>query len=124
MRLTRAEWRLMNALWQGHPASAREIAERLPKKQWAHTTIKTMLSRLVAKGALSESKNGNVSFYVPRLTRRKARLTALRSLAGEAFEGAFGSLVHFIVEEENLSADEKRRLAQLLSKRPKGGTGR
>jgi len=122
MKLTQPEWQLMNALWEGHPASARQIVERLPKKtRWAYTTIKTMLSRLVAKKALSESKKGNVSLYAPRLTRRKARLMALRMLAGDAFEGAFGSLVHFIVEEENLSAEERRKLAELLDEKPERG---
>jgi len=48
MKLTPAEWRLMNALWEAHPATAREVAERLPgETTWAYTTIKTMLSRLI-----------------------------------------------------------------------------
>ena len=122
MKLTEAEWQLMNALWQEHPASAREISERLPEEtSWAYTTIKTMLSRLVSKRVLSESKQSNVSLYTPRLSKRKARLMALRSLAGDAFEGTFGSLVHFLVEEENLSMDERRKLAELL--KDKAGKG-
>jgi len=115
MKLTQAEWLLMNALWQGYPASAREISGRLPKKtSWAYTTIKTMLSRLVTKKALSEAKKGNVSLYTPLLAKRKARLMALRGVAADAFEGAFGSLVHFLVQEKNLSAEERRELAELL----------
>ena len=121
MKLTKAEWQLMTALWEGHPASAREIEERLPKKtRWAYTTIKTMLSRLVTKKALSEAKKGNVSFYTPRLTRRKARLMALRGLTSDAFEGAFGPLVHFIVQEENLSEEDRSALKELLNQEPEG----
>ena len=44
MKLTEPEWLIMNALWDGHPAKARDVAERLPNNVgWAYTTVKTML---------------------------------------------------------------------------------
>jgi len=119
MKLTRAEWQLMNALWKGHPATARDIAQRLPSQtKWAYTTIKTMLSRLVAKGVVAEEKREAASFYEPLLTRRKARVAALGSLVADAFDGAFGSLMHFIVEEEKLSPAERRKLRGMLGEKP------
>jgi len=122
MRLTKAEWQLMNVLWERHPATAREISESLPgETTWAYTTIKTMLTRLAAKGAVEEHKEGNTASYDPLVTRRKARLSALASLTEEAFDGAFGSLVHFLVEEERLSPSERRKLAEILEKEPKKG---
>ena len=55
MKLTQAEWQVMNALWERYPATARDIAERLPASvKWAYTTIKTLLTRLLEKGAVSE----------------------------------------------------------------------
>jgi len=120
MLLTNAEWKLMNALWKGSPAAAREIEQRLhPDTRWAYTTIKTMLARLVAKGAVSEHKRGNLSFYEPVLTRRRARSTALKLLMENAFEGAFGPLMHFLLDEEKLSASERRHLGALLEAEPK-----
>ena len=116
MKLTNSEWRLMNALWNESPATARQVAEGLPSStNWAYTTIKTMLGRLVAKGAVAESKTGNVSVYKPRLTRRRARMAALRSLVEHGFDGAFGSLLHFLLEQEKLSPAERRMLKQLLA---------
>jgi predicted transcriptional regulator len=117
MRLTRAEWQLMNALWEKYPATARDICDALPPgTDWAYTTVKTMLSRLVAKSAIEERKVGNASLYEPLVTRRRARLAAIRSMAEEAFDGAFGTLVHFIVEQEKLSPAERRKLRELLQK--------
>lgn len=115
MKLTEAEWQVMNAIWMGHPATARDVAERLPPRtSWAYTTIKTMLSRLVGKGALAERKRANTSLYEPRLTRRQARFAAVRSIVDSAFEGAFGALVHFLVDEEDLSPPDRGRLANML----------
>ena len=120
MKLTEAEWQIMNALWQKHPATAREIMERLPAGvNWAYTTIKTMLTRLAEKDAVSEVKQGNTSVYEPLVSQRKAQLSAFRSLLDQAFDGAVGPLVHFLAEEKQLSAKEKRELQKLLEREAK-----
>ena len=125
MKLTPAEWRLMSALWQFYPATGREIARRLPPEVgWAYTTIKTMLSRLVAKGILREEKEGKkISLYEPLISPDEARMTALRSLAEDAFDGAMGSLAHFLIENEKLSPDERKRLLQVLDEPSDRGAG-
>jgi len=115
MKLTEAEWQIMNALWQKHPATARQIMSRLPAGvNWAYTTIKTMLTRLAEKDAVSEAKQGNTSVYEPRISQQKARLSAFRSLLDQAFDGAVGPLVHFLAEEKQLTAKEKKELRKIL----------
>ena len=115
MKLTKAEWQIMNALWEKHPATAREVMDRLPAGvKWAYTTIKTMLTRLVEKEAVSEAKQGNASLYDPVISQRRARLSAFRSLLDQAFDGAMGPLVHFLVEEEQLTPRQKKELAKLV----------
>lgn len=117
MKLTDAEWQIMNALWAKHPATAREISMRLPRKVgWAYTTIKTMLTRLVEKSAIREQKRGNTSIYEPVLTIKKARRSALHRVVNQAFDGAFGPLVHFLVEEQELSPQQSQELVQALQK--------
>ena len=120
MKLTEAEWLIMKALWEGHPAKARQISERLPAGvKWAYTTIKTMLTRLADKGVVSESKQGNVSLYEPILSRRQARKTALSAVLNQAFDGAFGPLMHFLLEDQKLSAKQRRELIKILQKNRK-----
>lgn len=115
MKLTEAEWQIMKALWEKHPATAREIMDRLPSGvKWAYTTIKTMLTRLTEKKAVSEVKQGNISVYDPLISQRKARVSAFRSLLETAFDGAMGPLVHFLVEEEQLTDEQKKELARLI----------
>ena len=115
MKLTEAEWQIMNALWQTWPATARQIADGLGDEvDWAYTTIKTMLTRLVNKKAVKETKKGNVAVYEPLLTRQNAQRNALKSLANQAFDGAFGPLMHFLVEDQNLSKTQKEELLHIL----------
>jgi BlaI family penicillinase repressor len=115
MKLTQAEWQIMKVLWKKHPATAREIMSRLPRGvSWAYTTIKTMLARLVEKKVVSESKNSNTSIYEPLLSQRKARLMAFRSMLDQAFDGATDPLLHFLIEEKQLSAKQKQELVKIL----------
>jgi predicted transcriptional regulator len=118
MKLTEPEWLIMNALWERHPARAREVAERLPTSiNWAYTTVKTMLDRLVQKKAVRKNKRGNAGYYEPLLSRRQARATALKNLLDHAFEGAFGPMMHFLVEQEKLSAQQRNELIKILEGR-------
>jgi BlaI family penicillinase repressor len=115
MKLTDAEWHVMNCLWQKHPATARGIAERLPSQiTWAYTTIRTLLARLAGKGAVREYKEGNTSLYEPILSRENARRTALKTLVNQAFDGAYGPLMHFLVSDSNLTAKQRQALAKAL----------
>jgi len=115
MKLTDSEWQIMNALWVDHPATAREVAQQLPDDvQWAYTTIKTMLTRLVTKKAVSERKRGNTSLYEPLVSQNKARRTALRSLIDRAFDGGVEPMMHFLVNDRELSAKERRLLMEML----------
>jgi BlaI family transcriptional regulator, penicillinase repressor len=123
MRLTEAEWRLMNALWGTHPASARDVLERLePRTDWAYTTVKTMLTRLEAKGAVQSRIRANTALYEPVLTRSQARRSALKALAEAAFDGAFGSMMHFLVSERSLTKKQKDALKRLLEEEAKSET--
>ena len=116
MKLTEPEWLIMNALWDKHPVKARDVVERLPSTvNWAYTTVKTMLDRLVEKKAVGKSKRGNIGLYEPLVSRRQARRTAMRMMLDQAFDGAFGPMMHFLMEDEKLSADQREELIKILS---------
>ena len=115
MKLAESEWQIMNALWKGHPATARELTERLPGDvRWAYTTVKTMLTRLEAKQAVSERKNKNVSIYEALVSPQAARGSAWSNFLNQAFDGATEPLLHFLVRERKLTKKQRRQLAQLL----------
>ena len=115
MKLTEAEWQIMNTLWEDWPATARKIADRLPENvNWAYTTIKTMLTRLSEKKIIKETKKGSIGIYEPILTRKNARRSALKSLANQAFDGAFGPLMHFLLKDQKLTPKQRREVIQAL----------
>ena len=57
MKLSDSEWTVMTAIWERSPASVRDVLERIgPKTDWAYSTVKTILERLVEKKALRVRK--------------------------------------------------------------------
>jgi BlaI family penicillinase repressor len=115
MRLSDAEWLIMKALWRCQPATVRDLIEHLPADVgWAYTTVKTMLTRLEAKHAVSERKNKNISVYEAIVTPQTARGSAWSNFVNQAFDGAMEPLLHFLVRERKLTKKQRRQLAQLL----------
>ncbi|MCX7047780.1 MAG: BlaI/MecI/CopY family transcriptional regulator [Candidatus Sumerlaeota bacterium] len=123
MKLSQVEWKLMNAIWDRHPASARDVMERVEgDANWAYTTIKTMLTRLEKKGAIKSRMRANTALYEPLLTRDKARRSALRAVLDAAFDGAFGPMMQFMVSDEKLSEKQRAELLRALKEsKQKGG---
>ena len=115
MKLTEAEWKLMAVIFRRSPVSAREVLEGLPRDtDWAYTTVKTQLTRLVRKGALSETREGQTALYAPRVTERQVRRFALRGLVERAF-GGYAPMLSFLLEEEELSESDRKELQRLLA---------
>lgn len=116
MRLSDAEWQVMNVLWERAPRTAREVlVEVRGSTGWAYTTVKTMLARLAEKGAASARLEGNKSLYTPRITRDEARRSAVSGLLERAFDGTVGSLMHHLAEREELSPADRERLRRLIA---------
>jgi predicted transcriptional regulator len=54
IELTEAEWRIIKAVWENEPCAAPDIQEKLfPQTQWAYSTVRTLMDRMVGKGLLT-----------------------------------------------------------------------
>jgi BlaI family penicillinase repressor len=125
LELTDAEWKVMNAVWEHAPATARTVCDALAGSTgWAYTTVKTFMERLVEKGALVGRRQGASDVYSPVLPRTQARRNALRALLARAFGGGVAPLVHHLLGEERLSEGERGELRRLLEETERKGRAR
>ena len=70
--LSPAEWEVMKTLWEQGPLDARSVFKALAdEREWAYQTVKTLLSRLVAKGAVEYDQVGNSYLYRPAVPRTR-----------------------------------------------------
>lgn len=116
--LTDAEWAIMNIVWQYEPCAAGTVQEALVQSHnWAYSTVKTTMDRMVAKGLLATKAIRNLTLFSARITRSDAQRGELRRLLGRAFDGALTPLIHFLIEEEKLSPKEIAELRKLVNQR-------
>jgi BlaI family transcriptional regulator, penicillinase repressor len=106
-----AEWKVLNALWREHPATARELLDRLRDTDWAYNTLKTILTRMQEKGLVRAEMRAHAAWYEPVITRNATQRDAVRTLIARVFEGAAGPLLAHLAENESLSAAERKKLA-------------
>ena len=115
VELSKAEFEVMEALWQGHPAKSSEIIERLSDDtQWHDKTIKTLLGRLVKKQAVSFEKQGRLYQYSPTIGRDDYTLKQSKNLIQRFFSGRIAPLVSGFAKTEQLSQQDINELKAVI----------
>lgn len=97
-QISDAEWEVMNVLWESSPRTAAEVAEALSeRKQWNPKTVRTLLTRLVKKGALRYKEEGHRYLYRPTVSRETYIREETKSFVDRVFGGeAAPAIVHFV----------------------------
>jgi BlaI family penicillinase repressor len=93
-----AEWDVMKVLWERGQAGAQEVTEALAvERNWRPQTVKTLLNRLVKKGAVAYAEQGRRFIYRPNVARDAVERAASRSFLARVFDGAVTpAVVHFL----------------------------
>ena len=114
-RISDAEHAVMEVLWRDAPLGASEVAERIdPDRGWSIRTIKTMLSRLLAKGALVHVEEGRRYLYRPAIAREDFVARESRRLLDRMFGGSVTPLVAHLAERDSLSPEDIAEIEALL----------
>ncbi len=114
-RISDAEHVVMEVLWADAPLTAQTVAQRLADSQeWTLPTVKTLLSRLVTKGALSTKADGRRFLYKPAIERTDYVSGESQRLVDRLFGGRLTPLVAHFAEQEALSADDIAEIELLL----------
>ena len=115
MPISDAEAQVMQVLWDRHPRSADEVVAALaPSTDWAEPTVKTLLNRLLNKGAIEAARDGRRYLYSPLLQREDWQAEESRSLLERAFDGRLAPMLTHFSRHEKLSDKDIRELRQLV----------
>lgn len=113
--LAPTEWEVMKVLWDQEKAAARDVHAALPEQGWSDRTVKTLLSRLVAKGAVDYEQIGNSYLYRPAIERQAATRQEVRSVLGRVVSQTLTPLLSAFVDEADLTDDDIAELERLLA---------
>ncbi len=121
-KISEAEWEVMKIVWAKPASNAKQIVDELgEKKSWNHRTVKTLLSRLVKKGALSFETDGNRYLYKANFEKDDIVQVESQSFVNRVFDGlALPMLAHF-VSSSKMSQEEIQELKRILEAKEQGG---
>jgi BlaI family penicillinase repressor len=92
-----------------------EIIDNLSKPhEWKSQTIKTLIERLVKKGAVGYDKDGRAYLYKPLLNKNEYTSFETRTFLGKIFDGSLTSMFAHFVDNQNLSKEEYEKLKAIL----------
>ncbi len=115
-----AESRVMQILWGHAPQSAEDIVHALQGQvDWHEKTVKTLLNRLLRKGAVSARRDGRRYLYSPCLSRETWQAQESRSLLDRVFDGRLAPMLAHFSRHETLSGrdlEELRRLVEAIER--------
>lgn len=114
MKLTQAEWSVLEVLWRGKQFSLKEITEALePVQGWNRKTVFTYLSRMEAKGLVTIDRS-QVRPYASAVSREDCAKQEREELLTKVYGGAAGDLIAAFLKESRISQNEVDRLRELL----------
>ena len=116
--LTDLQLDLLRVLWERTEASVVEVREAVkPKRDLAHTTVATHLSRMEKKGLVTRRVQGRQNVYAPAVDPQGVR----RSMASEfsevkdrLFGGDIASMVTHLLAESDVDADDLARVREMI----------
>ena len=114
-RISEAEHAVMEALWEQSPLSAAEVCDRVCKERdWSMPTVKTLLGRLVAKGAVETEPDGRRFLYSPLIERAAYVGSESKRLVERLFGGRAAPLIAHLAENETLTEQDLAEIEALL----------
>jgi BlaI family penicillinase repressor len=117
-RISEAEWVVMRLLWEESPRTANEVVDAVAgAQQWQARTVKTLLGRLVRKGALRFRAEGRTYRYYPAVSEKNCIRAESRSFIDRVFGGALTPMLAEFIEAAPLTPREIEELKRLLEKK-------
>src|SRR6478672_979999 len=118
LRISDSEWDVMEPIWAAGACTAADVIRELrATHDWNHSTIRTLLARLVEKGALAYDVDGARYIYRAVVTRQQCVRQEGKSFLEKAFGGDVAALLAHFVEEASLDRAQIDQLRQLLAKK-------
>ena len=115
-QISESEWDVLKIVWDHGPLTSGDVVKHLADRHWKPRTVKTLLSRLVSKGAVGTDETGGRFLYAAKIPRETLVQQESKSFLSRVFDGAIApALVHFI-QDADLSPKQIAELKKILER--------
>lgn len=117
-KISEAEWTVMQVLWDRAPRTANEVIAALEGDvDWSPRTVKTLLNRLVQKGALGYEQEGRQYRYHPVVSEAECIRAERQSFLKRVYGGSLTPMLMHFIQDVDLSKQEIDELRSILDKK-------
>ncbi|UZQ52253.1 BlaI/MecI/CopY family transcriptional regulator [Clostridium kluyveri] len=110
-----AELEIMKIIWKSPNITANKIIEKLKgKTEWKPNTIKTLINRLLNKGAIDFQKEGKEYYYYNLINEEEYKISESKSFLNKIFNGSFNLMLMNFIKTKNLSEKDIEELKKIL----------
>ncbi len=115
IKLSESEWAVMQKLWDNPPRTMMQLTHDLQEeKNWAKTTVMTLLNRMESKGAVRWQDGGRARLYYPAVEREDLSAQEARGFIDRVYRGSVGSMVNSLIEDHSLTKSDIDELYDIL----------
>ena len=119
-KISESEWLVMRVLWSNGSLTANEVVKELTgKTKWKPKTIKTLITRLMKKGAVKFEKEGRKYRYYPAVSQAECVRMERRSFVRRVYGGTTKPMLAAFLEDAKLSAEDISELRKILEQKGK-----
>ncbi len=112
IQITDAELPIMKVLWEKDDLTSPEIFAGMDGNK---STLKTLLQRLVSKGAIKAIKiNSRTYRYSPIITRGEYTNASSRSFIQKVFDGSAEKMLLNFVKEDKINREDLQKLLDMI----------
>lgn len=117
-RISETEWEIMRIVWKRQPVTSADVIAELQRvdASWRAVTAKTLLNRLVRKGALCFEAIGRIYHYSATVSESECISAATRSFLDRVFGGSLTGMMAHYVESRKLSKAQLAELRRILER--------
>jgi len=115
-RISETEWEIMRIVWKRQPVTSADVIAELQQgdPSWRAVTAKTLLNRLVRKGALCFESIGRIYHYSASVSESECVAAATRSFLDRVFGGSLTGMMAHYIEHRKLSRAQMNELRRIL----------
>ena len=114
--LTTTEFDILRILWKSGKLNVREVHEQLIENyNWAYSTTKTMMDRMVKKGLLARESFHGVFLYMPLISRPTGFARLVSFFSDRVLELDHAAVISLFSRSRALTQEEIKELTRLLN---------
>jgi predicted transcriptional regulator len=115
IRISEAESQVMDALWRKSPLTPEEVIAATAKaNDWGPGTVRTLITRLLRKGALAGTRREGGYFYHALISRADYVQSESQMLLDRLFQGQVAPFVAHFATQRALTAADLKKLKKLI----------